>query len=213
MPSTDQLLAFALTSLVLIVIPGPSVLFTVGRALTIGRRGALRSVLGNATGCYLQVVAVALGVGALVERSSEVYLTIKYLGAAYLVYLGIQAFRHRRAVAEALAVAASAAKAVHRQFADGVLVGATNPKTIVFFTVAMPQFVDPGAGNVPVQLLVLGALFPLIAIICDSTWALAAGTAREWLARSPKRLAAIGGAGGIAIVGLGVTVATTGRRD
>jgi len=110
-------------------------------------------------------------------------------------------------------VAASAAKAVHRQFADGVLVGATNPKTIVFFTVAMPQFVDPGAGNVPVQLLVLGALFPLIAIICDSTWALAAGTAREWLARSPKRLAAIGGAGGIAIVGLGVTVATTGRRD
>jgi len=92
-PSTDQLLAFALTSLVLIVIPGPSVLFTVGRALTIGRRGALRSVLGNATGCYLQVVAVALGVGALVERSSEVYLTIKYLGAAYLVYLGIQAGR------------------------------------------------------------------------------------------------------------------------
>lgn len=213
MPSTDHLLAFALTSLVLIVIPGPSVLFTVGRALTIGRRGALRSVLGNATGCYLQVLAVALGVGALVERSSEVYLTVKYLGAAYLVYLGVQAFRHRRAVAEALAVAAPSAKKAHRQFLDGVLVGATNPKTIVFFTAALPQFVEPKSADVTAQLLMLGAMFPLIAIVCDSTWALAAGTAREWLARSPKRLAAVGGAGGIAIAGLGVAVATTGRTD
>jgi threonine/homoserine/homoserine lactone efflux protein len=100
-----------------------------------------------------------------------------------------------------------------RQFLDGLLVGATNPKTIIFFTVAMPQFADRDAGMLPVQLLVLAAPFPLIAIVCDSVWAVLAGTARSWLANSPRRLAAIGGTGGLAIAGLGVTVALTGRRD
>jgi threonine/homoserine/homoserine lactone efflux protein len=213
MPPTDRLLTFAITSLVLIVVPGPSVLFTIGRALTIGRSGAMRSVAGNAIGAYLQVVAVALGVGALVERSSEVYTVIKFAGAAYLIYLGVQAFRHRRALADAVAGAARAVPTTRRQLLDGVLVGASNPKTIVFFTVALPQFADRGAGNVPAQLLVLGGVFPLIALVCDSAWALVAGTAREWLARSPRRLSAVGGAGGLAIVGLGVTVAATGRKD
>lgn len=206
-------MTFAVTSLVLIVIPGPSVLFTIGRALTIGRSGALRSVAGNAIGAYLQVIAVALGVGALVERSSEVYTAIKFLGAAYLVYLGVQAFRHRRALSDAVVTPGRAVPTTRRQLLDGVLVGASNPKTIVFFTVALPQFADRGAGEVPGQLLVLGSVFPLIALVCDSVWALVAGTAREWLARSPRRLSAVGGAGGLAIVGLGVTVAATGRKD
>lgn len=213
MPPTDRLLTFALASLVLIVIPGPSVLFAIGRALSLGRRGALRSVLGNAAGCAVQVAAVALGVGALVERSAELYLAIRYVGAAYLIFLGVQAFRHRRALTEALGAAAAPLRSTRRQFLDGVLVGASNPKTIVFFTVAMPQFTDHSAGHLPVQLLVLGAVFPVIGVACDSVWALAAGSAREWLARSPRRLAAVGGAGGVAIAGLGVTVAVTGRRD
>jgi threonine/homoserine/homoserine lactone efflux protein len=213
MPGADRFVAFALTSLVLILVPGPSVLFTIGRALTIGRRGALRSLVGNAAGCYLQVVAVAVGVGALVERSSRLYAAVKYVGAAYLVYLGVQAFRHRRALGDALTAEAPAVRTSRRQFLDGVLVGATNPKTIIFFTVVMPQFADRAAGALPVQLLALAAPFPLIAIGCDSVWAFAAGTAREWLARSPRRLAAVGGTGGLAIAGLGVTVALTGRRD
>jgi threonine/homoserine/homoserine lactone efflux protein len=212
-PPADRLLTFAVTSLILIVIPGPSVLFTIGRALSVGRRGAIRSVLGNATGCYLQVAAVAVGVGALVERSSELYLAIKYAGAAYLVVLGVQAFRHRRALAGALGAASGRPRDSRRQFLDGVLVGATNPKTIVFFTVAMPQFTDSGAGHLPAQLLVLGSVFPLIAVGCDSVWAFVAGSAREWLARSPRRLSAVGGTGGLAIAGLGVTVAVTGRKD
>jgi threonine/homoserine/homoserine lactone efflux protein len=207
------MLTFALTSLVLIVIPGPSVLFTIGRALSLGRRGALRSVLGNATGCCLQVVAVAVGVGALVERSSELYLAIRYLGAAYLIFLGVQAFRHRRALADALATATVPLRSSRRQFLDGVLVGASNPKTIVLFTVAMPQFAESGAGPLPVQLLILGAVFPVIAVVCDSGWAFVAGSAREWLARSPRRLAAVGGTGGLAIAGLGVTVAVSGGKD
>jgi threonine/homoserine/homoserine lactone efflux protein len=212
MPPTDRLLTFLVTSFVLIVIPGPSVLFTIGRALTIGRRGALRSVAGNAVGAYLQVVAVALGVGALVEESSRLYATIRFVGAGYLVFLGVQAFRHRRALSQAVA-GESAPRSTRRQFLDGVLVGLANPKTIVFFTVALPQFADRSAGHVPLQLLVLGGFFPLMALACDSVWALIAGTARAWFASSPRRLSAIGGAGGVAIVGLGVTVAVTGGKD
>jgi len=213
MPSTDRLLTFLVTSFVLIVIPGPSVLFTIGRALTIGRMGALRSVAGNAVGVYLQVIAVALGVGALVERSSELYAAIKFAGAGYLIFLGVQAFRHRHELSQAVAAPITTPPSTRRQFLDGVLVGLANPKTIVFFTVALPQFADRAAGHVPLQLLVLGGFFPLIALACDSGWALLAGTARTWFAGSPRRSAAIGGAGGLAIIGLGVTVAVTGRKD
>jgi threonine/homoserine/homoserine lactone efflux protein len=198
---------------VLIVIPGPSVLFTIGRALSAGRRGGLLSVAGNATGVFLQVLAVAVGIGTLVQRSTELYTTIKIVGAAYLIYLGVQAFRHRHALSTAMAAPDRGVTRPRRMYSDAVLVGIANPKTIVFFTVALPQFTDRGAGDVPVQLMVLGAAFTAIALICDSVWALAAGTAREWLARSPRRLAAIGGTGGVAIVGLGVAVAVSGRAD
>lgn len=212
MPPTDRLLTFALAALVIIVIPGPSVLFTIGRALTVGRGGAFLSLIGNALGCYLQVVAVAAGVGAIVQRSAEAYTAIKFAGAAYLVYLGVQAFRHRHAFSAAVG-APVATRSRLRLFLDGLVVGVSNPKMIVFFTVVMPQFTDPSAGHVWTQLLVLGAFVPVIAVACDSVWAFAAGTARVWLAGSPRRLAAIGGAGGLAIVGLGVTVAVTGNRD
>lgn len=213
MPPSDHLLTFLLASFVLIVIPGPSVLFTIGRALSTGRRGGLLSVAGNATGAFVQVLAVAVGVGALVQRSSELYTAIKFVGAAYLIYLGVQAFRHRHALSTAIAAPAKGPARPRRMYLDGLLVGAANPKTIVFFTVALPQFTDRGAGHVPLQLLVLGLAFTAIALACDSVWAVAAGSAREWLARSPRRLAAIGGTGGVAIVGLGITVAVSGRAD
>src|SRR5216117_1328457 len=189
--STSHVLAFAALSLVLIVIPGPSVLFTVGRALTVGRREALLTVAGNATGAYLQVVAVAVGVGAVVERSAAVFTVVKFAGAVYLVYLGVKAIRHRRKVTEALAASMPSIGPV-RAFRDGVVVGFTNPKTIIFMVVVLPEFADG-----PVQMLLLGALFPVIAVMCDSVWAFAAATARTWFARSPRRLAAIGGTGGL----------------
>jgi len=211
MPPTDRLLTFLVTALIIIVIPGPSVLFTIGRALSAGRRGAFVSLVGNSVGCYLQVIAVAAGVGVIVQRSAEAYAVIKFVGASYLVYLGVQAFRHRHALSEAIGTPVAAVRSGRRLFLDGVLVGVTNPKMIVFYTVVMPQFTDPSAGHVWLQLLVLGAFVPVIAIATDSVWAFAAGTARTWLANSPRRLSAIGGAGGAAIVGLGVTVAVTGR--
>jgi threonine/homoserine/homoserine lactone efflux protein len=213
MVPTSHLLAFAVTSFVLIAVPGPSVMFTISRALIIGRRGALLTVVGNAAGAYLQVVAVAFGIGTLVERSLLAYTAIKLIGAAYLIYLGIQAIRHRRSLSEAMSAQLVPKRTRLRVMADGFLVGTTNPKTIVFFVAAMPQFVDRGAGRITAQLLILGAVFPGIALISDSIWATVAGTARSWFARSPRRMATIGGAGGLAMIGIGATLAVSGRKQ
>ncbi len=212
MPSTAHLVAFAVTSLVLVAVPGPSVMFTISRALTAGRRAALFTVLGNAVGVYLQVIAVAVGLGTLMARSVVAFTVIKLVGAAYLIYLGVQALRHRHRLSRDILVPAPAS-APRRTVFDGFVVGLANPKTIVFFAAALPQFVDRGAGDVPGQLLILGALFPLIALVCDSIWAVAAGTARSWLARSPRRLAALGGASGLTMIGIGAGLAVSGRTD
>lgn len=211
--SLSQVLAFALLSVVIVAVPGPSVLFTIGRALTVGRREALLTVVGNAIGVYLQVVAVAVGIGVIVERSAAVFTVIKLVGAAYLVYLGVQAIRHRRKVTEALAEGLPTALPSGRALRDGIIVGVANPKSIVFFVVALPQFTDPAAGHVPVQMMVLGALFPVIAVVLDSVWALLAATARVWFSRSPRRLELVGGTGGLMMIGLGASIAVTGRKD
>lgn len=212
MPPTDRLLAFAIVALVFVAIPGPSVLFTVSRALTLGRRPALLNVVGNTAGVYVHVVAVALGVGAIVERSIAAFTILKLVGAGYLVYLGVQAVRHRRAVTAMLEQRAVPARS-RRVLADGFVVGVTNPKSIVFFAAVLPQFVDPASGPAPVQLLVLGLVAIIAALVSDSVWAVVAGAARDWFGRSPRRLAAIGGAGGLAMIGLGVRLALTGRKD
>ena len=209
---TDHLLAFMLIAFVLIVVPGPSVLFVVTRSLTLGRRAGIATAVGNSAGVYVQLVLVAVGVGALVQESIAIFTAIKLAGAAYLVYLGVQAFRHRRSLADALYVPI-APKQLRRMLTDAFVVGVANPKVIVFFVAVLPQFVDPSAGSVGLQLLTLGAVFCLIAIACDSVWALAAGAARAWLVRSPRRLAAIGGTGGIVLIGLGAGLAVSGRKD
>ncbi|MFF8785137.1 LysE family translocator [Streptomyces sp. NPDC015125] len=214
MVSTDRLLAFAVMSLLVIAIPGPSVLFVIGRALAHGRRTALATVLGNVLGSYLLVAAVALGLGSLVEQSAAVFLAVKLAGAAYLVFLGVQAFRHRKEMKMGAAeVPAQPARGDLRTIADGILVGVTNPKGIVFFAAVLPQFVDHTAGGLPAQMLVLGLVPIGISLITDTVWGLTASAARAWFARSERRLSMIGGAGGFAMIGLGVTVAATGRAD
>ncbi|MFG2527018.1 LysE family translocator [Streptomyces sp. NPDC048516] len=214
MVSTDRLLAFAAMSLLVIAIPGPSVLFVIGRALAHGRRTALATVVGNVLGSYLLVTAVAFGLGALVERSAGVFLAVKLAGAAYLVFLGVQAFRHRKEMKMgAVDVPAQAARGDLRTIADGILVGVTNPKGIVFFAAVLPQFVDHAAGGLPAQMLVLGLVPIGIGLVTDTVWGLTASAARAWFARSERRLSMIGGAGGFAMIGLGVTVAATGRAD
>ncbi|OEJ59303.1 lysine transporter LysE [Streptomyces agglomeratus] len=213
MVSTDRLLGFAAMSFLLIVIPGPSVLFVIGRALAQGRRrAALTTVVGNTLGAYVLVVAVALGVGSVVERSVLAFTALKLVGAAYLVYLGVKAVRQRGALHASL-TGDGAASGGLRTLWEGFAVGVANPKTIVFFAAVLPQFVDRSQGHVPLQMLVLGLAFNVIAVASDSVWGLVAATTRSWFARSPQRLAVIGGVGGLTMIGLGVTVAATGRKD
>ncbi|MBW8484259.1 LysE family translocator [Actinomadura parmotrematis] len=211
MVSLGQVLAFGAVSVVIILVPGPAVLFVVGRALAHGRRTALASVAGNELGALVLSAAVAFGVGRIVAESVVVFTALKLAGALYLVYLGVRAFRHRGSLQEAMGAGAPAERG--RALRQGFLVGITNPKTAVFFAAVLPQFVDRDRGHVPLQMLVFGLVFCLIALLCDGAWGLAAATARGWLARSPRRLAAIGGTGGLMMIGLGVTIAATGRRD
>ncbi len=214
MVPASHVLAFAAVVTVVIAIPGPSVLFTISRALTVGRRAALLTVIGNELGLCVQVVAVAFGVGAVVERSAQVITVVKLAGAVYLAFLGVQAIRHRRSMAEALAAKVTPVRP-WRAIRDGFVVGAANPKTIVFLLVGLPEFTTTAPGHLPVpaQMLILGALFPVIALVLDSAWAAIAGTGRQWLVGSPRRLALIGGTGGLVMIGLGVSIAATGRKD
>lgn len=223
--SLDRLLGFAGISLVLVLIPGPSVLFVLGRALAHGRRTALGSVVGNAIGAYLLAAAVSLGLGEVMATSAAVFTTVKLIGAVYLVFLGVKAWRHRSDLSTATAVpgpeqpahpepaAPERARSDARTLWEGFVVGVTNPKTCIFFAAVLPQFVNRNAGGVHQQMLLLGLVFTVIALVCDSAWALTASAARTWFARSPRRMAAIGGTGGLAMIGLGVAVAVTGRAD
>lgn len=212
MVSLDQVAAFAAAAMVLIVIPGPGVLFVIGRALAHGRRTALLSVAGHAAGNWVLAVFVALGVGTVVERSAAVFTAVRLAGAAYLVWLGIQAFRHRNSLAEVLD-SATAPRGDARAAREGLVVGITNPKAVILFAAVLPQFVDRPAGHVPAQMLILSAISIAIGLASDSCWGLAASTVRSWFARSPRRLGLVGGAGGLAMIGLGLTLALTGRKD
>jgi threonine/homoserine/homoserine lactone efflux protein len=212
MISADRLLAFGAMSFLLIVIPGPSVLFVIGRALAHGRRAALTTVVGNTLGAYVLVAAVAVGIGPIVERSAIVFTALKLAGAAYLVYLGMKAFRERGSLPTAL-TADSRAHSMQRTLRDGFAVGVSNPKTIVFFAAVLPQFVDPVQGHLVVQMLTLGMIFNVIALVSDSLWGVVASRARDWFGRSPQRLSLVGGVGGLTMIGLGVTVAVTGRQE
>ena len=212
MPTTSQWIAFVVASALFIQVPGPSLLFTIGRALTVGRRDALLSVAGNALGITTQVLLVAVGLGAVVAASAEAYTVLKIAGAAYVVWLGIQAIRHRADARAALAAVDGervAPAPASRSLRIGFTVGLTNPKTIVFFVAFLPQFVNEPAGHTGAQLALLGVVFGAMAVVSDGAWALAAGKARDWFARRPHRLDRLGAAGGIMMIGLGATMAAS----
>lgn len=168
MISPEHFLAFALASVALIVIPGPSVLFTISRSIAYGRRAGMLSLLGNALGIMPAILAVAFGVGAVVAASVVAFTVLKLAGAVYLVWLGVQAIRHRHAHSGTTAGAPASSWTLLRQ---GFVVGLTNPKTVAFFVAVLPQFVDPAAGPVWAQLLILGFTFQGLALLCDSVWA------------------------------------------
>lgn len=206
----ETLLAFALASALLIMVPGPSVLFVVGRSIALGRRAGILSVVGNTLGTIPAIVAVAFGVGALISTSLVAFTLLKLAGAAYLVWLGIQAIRHRHDHAGEAPPADASAWKLLRQ---GFVVGATNPKAIAFFVAVLPQFVAHEAGPAWAQMLVLGLVYQAIALMSDTIWAVAAGAARTWFARSPKRMSSLSTSGGAMMIGLGGVLAVTGAKE
>jgi threonine/homoserine/homoserine lactone efflux protein len=210
---TRHLFEFLLTVYVLILIPGPSVLFVVSRGVSLGRRAALATVVGNACGFALQLALVSIGVGAIVARSDAVFTALKLLGAAYLVLLGLRNIRDRKALVELFSATDVASRSLRRIVREGFIVGATNPKGIIIFTAVVPEFVDRSQGHVTLQLALLGSICIVIALLSDGAWAIASGTAREWLGGSSRRLERLSGTGGLMLIGLGVGLAVTGRRS
>jgi threonine/homoserine/homoserine lactone efflux protein len=207
----DQVLTFGLAALILIVIPGPSVVFVIGRALAYGRGVALASVAGNSLGLLTIVVLVAFGLGVVVQESIAVFNVLKLVGAAYLVYLGVEAVRRRK---EFLANDPGAglgrpAMTWRRAIRQGYVVGVTNPKAYMILAAVLPQFVDRGAGHVQLQLLLLGLLAFVIGMVSDSAWAIVASQLRSWFTRTPRRGETVGAVGGISMIGLGVGLALT----
>jgi threonine/homoserine/homoserine lactone efflux protein len=213
MVPTHHLLEFLLTIYVIILIPGPSVLFVVSRGVALGRRAALATVVGNASGFALQLALVAVGVGSLVAQSAAAFTTLKLIGAAYLVLLGVRKIRDRKALASMFGRVEMAPKSLRHIIREGFFVGATNPKGVIVFTAILPQFIDRSQGHFTVQLLFLGAICIVIALLSDGAWALASGTARQWLGSSSRRLELLTGTGGVALIGLGVGLALTGRKN
>lgn len=206
MPSIDTILQFAVAAFIIIVVPGPSVIFTVSRGITLGRRAAVANVAGNTLGALVCALLVSLGLGPVIARSTVFFDVLKIVGAAYLVYLGYLAIRDRRTLSALLdsVVTPLSTSVVIRQ---GFVVGITNPKIYIFFAAVLPQYVERSSGGTVTQMLVLAGVFAAIAFMSDCVWGLAAGTIRAWLSGSPRRLEAIGGVGGLALMGLGLHLA------
>ena len=201
----DILLPFIAFSLVIIAIPGPSVMFAISRALVLGRRGAIITVVGNGIGVFVQAVAVSVGLGILIESNEVLMTVIRLAGAGFLIYLGINSLRHRR---DGIDSPETANKTPSRNLLrESIIVGMSNPKTIVFFSAIFPQFVDAARGPIVLQMLILSVVFVVFGIYGDAIYALYAGAARDWFAQSPQRIVTIRVIGGTLILGLGVATA------
>jgi threonine/homoserine/homoserine lactone efflux protein len=211
MPPSNRLFEFVLAATAIILLPGPSVLFTIARGVSWGRKIAVATVIGNNLGSLVTSFLVALGVGPLLQHSKALYIAIQIAGGLYLVWLGIGTWRHRTAHANQMLNAGDVAPSIRRTIREGFMVGLLNPKSFVFFAAIFPQFVDRSR-NVVTQMMVLGVIFAVIAFISDSTWGILAGTARGWLASSPSRLVRLRTVGSSVMMGLGVYIVVTVRR-
>lgn len=193
----------------LLVIPGPAVIFIVGTSLRDGRTGGLVSALGIACGGLVHVAAAVLGLSALLASSATAYQVVKWLGAAYLIYLGIRAWllAERRAARREL----PPRQPLRITFRQGFVVNVLNPKPALFFMAFLPQFADPAAGNVHLQFLVLALMFEGLGILTDTTYALAAGTLRHWLLRRDTASPLGGRIAGAIYCSLGIWAITSGH--
>jgi len=202
----SRLPEYIVAAMVIILAPGPSVLFVIARAIAWGRKTAVFTVAGNVTGAFALSTLVAVGLGPILQRSDLAYAAIQWGGSLYLMYLGVEAIRQRKIHAEDMRNQGDAAPGIARSIRDGFWVGALNPKGLVFYAAVLPQFVDRDRGNVALQLIFLGAVFSILAFVSDGTWGLLAGTARQWLDTDAKRLEKLRATGGIVMIILGISV-------
>ncbi len=197
---------YIVAAMVIILAPGPSVLFVIARAIAWGRATAVFTVAGNVTGAFSLSVFVALGLGPVLERSEIAYVAVQWAGGLYLIYLGIEAIWKRSLQAADMANQGDVAPSIRRSMRDGFWVGALNPKGVVFFAAVLPQFIDRDRGGVTAQLIFLGAVFAILAFFSDGSWGVLAGTARNWLATDSKRLEKLRATGGAIMILLGIQV-------
>lgn len=211
-PSAPLLLGFLATSFTLVAIPGPSVMFIIGRTLSHGRKAGLLTVFFNSMGHSTWMLAVAFGLGGFLATIPAALNVIRIAGAIYLGYLGVQSIRHRKNDEASLAEKNAATldnpdtlvkSSTWKIARDAYLIGFSNPKVAVFFFAVLPQFVDPNA-NFTLQFLTLGIIFEIMGNLGDAAYSLSASVARHWIFARTGRLATIVGIGGILITGLAV---------
>ena len=195
---------YCIAAMVIILAPGPSVLFVIARAIAWGRATAVATVAGNVTGAFALSVVVAVGLGPILQRSEIAFIAVQILGGLYLVYLGITAIRHSQIHASDMTNQGDIRPSKWRSMREGFWVGALNPKGIVFFAAILPQFVDREAGSITSQLILMGAIFAFLGFFSDAGWGILAGTIRNWLATELKRLVLMRMTGGVVMVILGL---------
>ncbi|NNN00316.1 MAG: LysE family translocator [Acidimicrobiaceae bacterium] len=209
MISTGQLTTFFIASIAIIIVPGPSVLFTLARGVAWGRSVAVLTVLGNSIGTLVLSIVVAIGLGPLLAHSKLLATVLQIAGGTYLLWLGIEALRHRHAHAKAMAQRESVRPSNLHVIRQGFTVGVLNPKSLVFFAAVFPHFVDRSKGSVTIQLLIFGGIFSVMAFMSDGTWGFIAGTAREWLSGSTTRLVVLRTIGACVMMTLGTIIVVT----
>jgi threonine/homoserine/homoserine lactone efflux protein len=207
MPEPSTLLLFAAATMLLLVVPGPAVLYIVTRSVAQGRSAGLLSVLGVHVGSLVHVVFAAVGLSALLYASATAFTVVKYAGAAYLILLGLQKLLRRGNHDE---VDAPAPVSRARLFGQGVVVNVLNPKTAIFFLAFLPQFANPARGPIAPQVAFLGLCFVALGVVSDGAYALLAGTLATRLRRSPGARRALDRTSGVVMIGLGAYAATSG---
>jgi threonine/homoserine/homoserine lactone efflux protein len=209
LPDPASLGVFVAAALLLLVTPGPAVLYIVARSIDQGRQAGLVSMLGVHAGTLVHVAAAAAGLSAVLAASATAFTAVKYLGAAYLVYLGLRRLLDRAPGATTGPIQAP----LRRAFVDGVIVNVLNPKTAFFFLAFLPQFVDVSRGQVGAQILALGGVFVALGLLTDGGYALTAGTAVQWLRGHPRFLASERWVSGGMYIGLGLAAALTSSQQ
>lgn len=200
---------YLVAAMIIILAPGPSMLFVIARAIAWGRATAVATVAGNVTGAFTLSLMVAFGLGPILQRSETAFIGVQLLGGLYLIYLGIDALRHSKIHAEDMVNQGDIRPSAARSMRDGFWVGALNPKGLVFFAAILPQFIDRGSSNVTSQLVLMGATFAVLAFFSDGMWGVIAGTVREWMATSPSRLVLMRRIGGCVMITLGIFTLTS----